>query len=109
MYPFMLVIHTMSSILLLVVILLQPSRSGGVSGMLGGGGTSFFGGKGAAPFLIKVTVVLASVFLLCSVTLTRMAGRATRGEFAVERALEDGEFGGWPIPPDREVMIDPDE
>jgi preprotein translocase subunit SecG len=103
----MLVIHTISCILLLMVILLQPSKSGGLSGMFGGGGTSFFGGKGAAPFLTKVTIVLASVFIITSVILTT-ASRATRATSAIEKAIEKGEFSptGWPIPPGGSVITD---
>ncbi|MCK4329829.1 preprotein translocase subunit SecG, partial [candidate division WOR-3 bacterium] len=66
-------IHTICSVFLLVVVLLQPSKSGGLSGMFGGGGTSFFGGRGAAPFLTKITVVLATIFIVTSVILTSIS------------------------------------
>jgi len=81
-----------------MVILLQPSKSGGLSGMFGGG-TTFFGGKGAAPFLTKITIILATVFIMTSVVLTTMSKTQVRTS-AIEKAIEKGEFSpsGWPIP-----------
>lgn len=105
MHTLILTIHTICSFLLLAVILLQPSKSGGLSGMFGGGGTSFFGGKGAAPFLTKITVVLACVFIVSSAVLTKMSA-STRRISAVQKAVEKGEFGGWPTPPQSEIIMD---
>lgn len=108
MHTFILVIHTICSILLLMVILLQPSKSGGLSGMFGGGGgTTFFGGKGAAPFLTKITIIVASLFLATSVVLTTMA-RSSRPASAIEKAIEKGEFSpsGWPLPQGGSVIMD---
>ncbi len=75
--------------------------------MFGGGGTTIFGGKGAAPFLTKVTIILASVFIVTSVVLTTMA-KTTRATSAVEKAIEKGDFGstGWPSPQAGSVIMD---
>jgi len=107
MHTFLLVIHTVCSILLLMVILLQPSKSGGLSGMFGGGGTTFFGGKGAAPFLTKITIILAAVFIMTSAVLTTMSKTQARTS-AIEKAIEKGEFSpsGWPIPKTGSVIMD---
>ena len=100
-------IHTICSFFLLVVVLLQPSKSGGLSGMFGGGGTSFFGGRGAAPFLTKITIVLATIFIVTSVILTSISS-ITAPTSAIERAMERGEFGttGWPMPSTGSVIMD---
>ncbi len=102
----LLTVHTICSLLLLLVVLLQPSKSGGLSGMFGGGGTSFFGGRGAAPFLTKVTIILAIIFLATSLILTSLSSVGSPTS-AVEKALERGDFGpsGFPIPTSK-VMMD---
>lgn len=64
--------HVILSILLMVVILLQSSKGGGLSGAFGGAGAggmgTVFGGRGAATFLSKATVVLATLFFLSNIT-----------------------------------------
>jgi len=67
MFGFLLVIHVLICIALTIVILMQSSKGGGLSGVFGGGGGSagaFFGGRTVASFLHKVTIGLASGFLL---------------------------------------------
>jgi len=63
--------HVILSILLMVIILLQSSKGGGLSGAFGGAGGGMgtvFGGRGAATFLSKATVVLATLFFLSNIT-----------------------------------------
>jgi len=73
--------------------------------MFGGGGTTFFGGKGAAPFLTKITIILATVFIMTSVVLTTMSKTQAKIS-AIEKAIEKGEFSpsGWPIPQGGVIM-----
>lgn len=65
-YGFLLFIHILVSMVLVVSILMQSSKGGGLAGTFGGSGVSggVFGGRGAAPFLIKVTTVCAVIFLM---------------------------------------------
>lgn len=63
--------HVILCILMMVVILLQSSKGGGLSGAFGGAGGGMgtvFGGRGAATFLSKATVVLATLFFLSAIT-----------------------------------------
>ncbi len=63
--------HVILCILMMVVILLQSSKGGGLSGAFGGAGGGMgtvFGGRGAATFLSKATVVLATLFFLSNIT-----------------------------------------
>lgn len=67
MFAFLLVLHVIICIALTVVILLQSSKGGGLSGVFGGGGASsgtLFSGRGVASFLHKVTIGLASAFVI---------------------------------------------
>lgn len=70
-YTIMLVLYIIVSILLVIVILLQPGKGGGMGGIFGGAGSqTLFGGRGAVPFLSKITAILAVIFLLLSVGMT---------------------------------------
>ncbi len=66
MYALMVLIHIAVCVGLILAILLQSGSGGGLAGAFGGGGISsaVFGGRGAAPFLVKLTTVLAVVFAL---------------------------------------------
>ncbi|MCK4353470.1 preprotein translocase subunit SecG [candidate division WOR-3 bacterium] len=87
---FILGIHIFSALLLIVLILMQQ-RQGGLSSVFGGG-QSVFGGRGAAPFLTKVTIVLFTIFVITSVGLAWMSGRIRRPESAIEKAIKKGEM-----------------
>jgi len=93
MHAFILTIHILAAFLIILVILMQQ-RQGGLSTVFGGG-QSMFGGRGAAPFLTKMTVVLFVIFILTSLSLAWMSGR-TRPRSAIERAVKKGEV--VPIP-----------
>jgi len=60
----LLTIHIIIAFILIVVILIQQSQGGGLSGAFGGMGNTMFGGTGGAPFMIKVTTVLAVLFAI---------------------------------------------
>uniref|UniRef100_UPI0026238408 preprotein translocase subunit SecG n=1 Tax=uncultured Caulobacter sp. TaxID=158749 RepID=UPI0026238408 len=68
---------------LIGVVLLQRSE-GGALGM-GGGSSSFMTARGAGDLLTRITWILFSVFLLISLTLTILTGRANTGGSVVER------------------------
>lgn len=67
MYSLVLTIHTFVVILLIIVILLQRGRSGGLIESLGGV-ESIFGTK-TSSFMVKLTVVLATLFFITSISL----------------------------------------
>jgi len=73
----LLVIHLMIAIALIGVVLLQRSEGGGlgIGGGGGGGGMSgFLTGRGTANLLTRTTAVLATAFMLTSLSLTFLAG-----------------------------------
>ncbi|MEH7827174.1 preprotein translocase subunit SecG [Gemmobacter denitrificans] len=71
-----LTIHLILALLLIGVVLLQRSEGGGL-GMGGGGGA--ISARGAANALTKLTWILASAFIVTSLTLTILAARNADG------------------------------
>ncbi len=63
---------------LIGVVLLQRSE-GGALGMGGGGSGSFMTARGAGDLLTRITWILFSLFLLISLALTILTGRANTG------------------------------
>jgi preprotein translocase subunit SecG len=64
-------IHVMVSLALIVTVLLQAGKGGGLAGTFGGSGVTggVFGGRGAAPLLVKATTVFAVLFMLTAISL----------------------------------------
>jgi len=68
--PFIKVIHIIICIFLIVLVLLQPGKGGDLGAVFGGGSSdSVFGSSGAAPFLTKLTRLLALIFIITSLSL----------------------------------------
>jgi len=74
------IVHLMVCVALVAVVLLQAGKGGGLAGAFGagGGGQALFGGRGAATFLSKATVVLGAIFFVSSLSLAFLATK-TRG------------------------------
>ena len=70
-HVFLLFLHITVSIALVVTVLLQSGKGGGLAGTFGGSGVTggVFGGRGAAPFLVKATTVFAVLFMLTAISL----------------------------------------
>lgn len=67
---------TLTSVFLILVVLVQRGRGGGLAGALGGaGGQSAFGAK-AGDMFTKITVVVASVWILLCVLSVKIMGGA---------------------------------
>ena len=75
MIGFLIVFHTIISILLIVVVLMQASQGGGLSGTFGGqAASSVLGGQGAGNVLSKITTWLAALFLSLAVLISMLSG-----------------------------------
>jgi preprotein translocase subunit SecG len=103
----LLVLHVLISAVLVTVVLMQAGRGGGLSGSFGaGGGQALFGGRGAATFLNKATVVLGGLFFATSLALAILSARGT----AVQRSLLQEEAArarpaaGAPAPAERGAL-----
>jgi preprotein translocase subunit SecG len=72
MMALLLTIHILVAIGLVCVVLLQRSE-GGALGMGGGGSGSFLAGRATANLLTRATAILATVFILTSLGLGKLA------------------------------------
>ncbi|MBU0549573.1 MAG: preprotein translocase subunit SecG [Candidatus Omnitrophica bacterium] len=76
MYIFLLVVHTIIAFLLIAIVLIQRGRGGGLVESFSGV-ESMFGTKTSA-FLTRTTAVLATLFLITSISLAVLAARQGR-------------------------------
>lgn len=74
-FTFLLVVHAIIAALLVATILMQKSEGGGLT--TGGSPSGLMSARGAANFLTRATAVLATMFVVMSITLAVLA--ATRG------------------------------
>lgn len=87
----LLVIHLLACIALVVLVMLQRSE-GGALGMGGGGsGSGLISGRGVANVLVRATMILAAVFFVTSLTLTRLNTEEARAPSGVQKELEKRE------------------
>lgn len=85
-HSLLLLVHIIVSITLIITVLLQSSKGGGLAGTFGGSGITggIFGGRGAAPFLVKATTAIAVLFMVTSITLNFITPSVT-SESVLER------------------------
>jgi preprotein translocase subunit SecG len=80
-------IHIVVAVFLILVVLVQAGNSGGVGAAFGGGNSSgVFGATGANQFLSRLTYAAAGIFMMTSIVLTVMQGKA--GKTGLQQKLE---------------------
>ncbi len=86
---FLLFLHVVVSIALVVSVLLQSGKGGGLAGTFGGSGVTggVFGGRGAAPFLVKATTIFAVLFMLTAISLNFVNPTPRSGSSVLERTM----------------------
>ncbi|MBR6719445.1 MAG: preprotein translocase subunit SecG [Clostridia bacterium] len=89
------VIHILIAFGLMVTVLFQSGKSQGLSGSIAGGAETFFGknkGKTMDGVLVKLTVILAILFVITSVSLSliakEMSNPAAEQEIVTEETPE---------------------
>ena len=80
---FILIINIILAIVLIVVILLQRSEGGALG--LGASQDSFISSRSAGNFLTRVTAIIATLFIITSVSLTIIS----KEEFSSTSVLEE--------------------
>ncbi len=71
-----LVIHIVVCIALILIILLQSGKGADIGAVFGGGSSqTVFGSTGATPFLSKITIGAAVIFMVTSIILTYFSGK----------------------------------
>ena len=69
-YYIVIFVFVLVCLMLIGIILMQSSQSGGMGSALGGNAlNAAFGGQGADKLLVKITAVLASIFMVLAITL----------------------------------------
>ena len=66
------IIHVTVSLALISIVLLQHGKGAGIGAAFGGSSQTVFGSTGAAPFLAKLTAIVAIIFMCTSLGLTFM-------------------------------------
>ena len=107
---FLIIIHTIVSILLISVVLMQASQGGGLSGTFGGqAASSVLGGQNAGNVLSRITTWLATLFLSLAVIISMLSGPTTNASSSiVKEAAEDRPVvpATDPIQPAGEATLD---
>lgn len=80
----LLTIHLIACIALVIAVMLQRSE-GGALGMGGGGTGGLISGRGAAGVLVRTTMILAGVFFVTSIVMTRLNNDTSSQPSLLER------------------------
>ena len=83
---FILVLNIILAILLVIVILLQKSEGGALG--IGASQESFISSRSAGNLLTKVTAIIATLFIITSISLTIMAQKKISTSSVLERVEE---------------------
>ena len=66
------IVHVFVCLFLIVIVLLQHGKGASMGAAFGGSSQTVFGSTGAAPFLAKLTAIVAILFMCTSLGLTFM-------------------------------------
>ena len=83
---FILVLNIILAILLVIVVLLQKSEGGALG--IGASQDSFMSSRSAGNLLTKVTAIIATLFIITSISLTIMAQKGISTSSVLERVEE---------------------
>ena len=78
MFIFLTIVQALIAAALVAVILVQKSEGGGLG--VGGSPSGFMSARGAADFLTRLTAILATIFVLLSITLAALAVKSGGGQ-----------------------------
>jgi preprotein translocase subunit SecG len=104
MFTFLLILQSLVAASMVAVILMQRSEGGGLG--VGGSPSGLMSARGAADFLTRATSVLATIFVVLSITL---AGLATmeRAPTRIDPSLSKQAPSGTPLAPAAPPAADP--
>jgi preprotein translocase subunit SecG len=111
MIVFLIVMHTIVSIVLISVVLMQASPGGGLSGTFGGqAASSILGGQSAGNVLSKMTTWLAVIFIGLAIFISILSGPTTESSSSlVKKASENNPVQQQPqsvLPDQGESVLD---
>ena len=91
-----LAIHLILALLLIGVVLLQRSEGGGLG--MGGSPSGLMSARGAADFLTRTTTILATAFIILSISLAFVAAKKG-GSAEIDNSLQRTEVPAAPTAP----------
>ncbi len=92
MYSVILVFHVIISVLLIIVILMQSGQKADIAAVFGGASSSsVFGPRGATTVLAKATAVLATLFVLTSLSLYILSSKAGKASVVEKSVVQQTE------------------
>ena len=107
---FLILLHTIISVLLISVILMQASQGGGLSGTFGGqAASSILGGQSAGNVLSKITTWFAVIFLSLAILISLLSGpKSGTSTSVVKQAAEERPIMPEPEPvlPNEQPLLD---
>tara|TARA_Y100000590_G_scaffold112990_1_gene128857 strand:+ start:9408 stop:9707 length:300 start_codon:yes stop_codon:yes gene_type:complete len=92
----LLTFNVILAILLVIVVLLQKSEGGALG--LGASQDSFVSSRSAGNFLTKATAVLATLFIITSISLTILSNKQISGTSVLEKTEEKQDSSEPTIP-----------
>ena len=93
---FILVLNIILAIILVIIILLQKSEGGALG--IGASQESFISSRSAGNFLTKVTAIIATLFIVTSISLTIMTQKETSTSSVLEKVEEKQDSSEPQIP-----------
>ena len=107
---FLIVLHTIISVLLITVVLMQASQGGGLSGTFGGNAaSSMLGGQNAGNVLSRITTWLATLFLTLAVLISVLTSKSDSSTSSLVKDAAEGRQNIAPtelMPADEEATLD---
>lgn len=99
MYSLILAVHVLLAVFLVTLIMLQQGKGADVGAIMGSGGAnSIFGVAGASNLLVKLTTIVAVLFMGTSILLVRMSNQRTASTGAVPDRLQNSVMKDLPDP-----------
>ena len=93
---FILVLNIVLAVLLVLAILLQKSEGGALG--IGASQDSYISSRSASNFLTKVTAIIATLFIVTSISLTVITKQETKTISVIEKIEENQETSEPEIP-----------
>jgi len=93
---FLVAINIILAILLVILILFQKSEGGALG--IGASQESFISSRSASNFLTKATAIIATLFIVTSLTLTIMSNKQISGTSVLEKIEETEDSSEPEIP-----------
>ena len=107
---FLIVLHTIISVLLITVVLMQASQGGGLSGTFGGNAaSSMLGGQNAGNVLSRITTWLATLFLTLAVLISVLTSKSDSSTSSLVKDAAESRQNIAPtefMPTDEEAILD---